>query len=724
MIKKLTIHKKIIGICTILAVVPICIIMLFLYFFAKGKIVELLDIQSQREVHLALEQIELLYNTTMRKVKADLKVAEEIVFRNGRGELDYQNTLPVKIVNQITKEEKEITIPGMKIGGEQIINNYKYVDYIQNLVGGTATIFQVIPEGLLRISTNVMTLEKARAVGTYIPKSSPVYKTIMKGETYFGRAFVVNYWYLTAYKPFKDAKGEIIGVLYVGVSEKEHQEFLINKLSKYKIGRTGYFFILNEKGEYILSYNRERDGENVINYKDSDGKYFIKNLIQNAKTLSPGSTFSVKYPWKNKNETEMRDKISTIAYFKPWKWIIAASFYEEEQYEVTDQMQNGILIIFILTLGSGLTLTYFFGKNISSSIQAISRLLLSFSKGNLTLKVDDKLLSKEDEIGEIANSALELKKQINKILKEVQEGSHYLEETSIGIANISNTFSENIQHQAASIEEISATMEELSAGMDSIYHNSTNQQSISDKLYQNIDSQTDSINLVNSKVIETNKLSQNINQDAESSVKTIRQMSSTMQNLVESSTKMTHITEIINGVSEQINLLSLNASIESARAGEFGRGFSVVASEISKLAEQTASSIKDIVSLLSSNHKEIRNSTERIETTSSSIQKILGGIKDVETKMEDISKEMQNQLSINEEVNEGSRVVQEKSEEIKQAIEEQKLATEDVTTTIQSINDAIQNNSNVIEDMRMKSQEFAQMAIQLKETISYFVVDK
>jgi len=115
---------------------------------------------------------------------------------------------------------------GVLYGGNLLNRNYEIVDKIKETVYqevkykgkdiGTATIFQ----GDLRISTNVRAEDGNRAIGTRVSKE--VYEQVLeKGLPWIGRAFVVNSWYVTAYEPIKDIKGEIIGVLYVGILEEK-----------------------------------------------------------------------------------------------------------------------------------------------------------------------------------------------------------------------------------------------------------------------------------------------------------------------------------------------------------------------------------------------------------------------------------------------------------------------------------------------------------------------
>ena len=139
---------------------------------------------------------------------------------------------------------------GVLYGGNLINRDYYIVDRIKEIVfkeekykgkdTGTATIFQ----GDVRISTNVRTEEDQRAIGTRV--SEEVEKAVLEeGREWIDRAFVVNAWYITAYQPIKNIKGEIIGILYVGMLEAPHID-IRNKvvLSFFGIAFLGLFLVL------------------------------------------------------------------------------------------------------------------------------------------------------------------------------------------------------------------------------------------------------------------------------------------------------------------------------------------------------------------------------------------------------------------------------------------------------------------------------------------------
>ncbi len=197
-------------------------------------------------------------------------------------------------------------------------------------------------------------------------------------------------------------------------------------------------------------------------------------------------------------------------------------------------------------------------------------------------------------------------------------------------------------------------------------------------------------------------------------------MNSSMLRITESSGKMQNIVEIINDISDKINLLSLNAAIEAARAGEAGRGFAVVAEEISKLADQTAASIKEIDQYIRSNASEISAGMASISETTNTMISIIEGINRISAMMEEIAHNMSNQKSISANVHENATAVQRRAEEITFSTDEQKKAMDEIVKSISHINELTQANASGAEEISGSSENLAAMAETLKESVEYF----
>ncbi len=258
--------------------------------------------------------MEMQQSTLADKVKGDLSYMDAEIEEEGTPYLDRNDTTSMTIVNQITGKTERVTIPKMKMGLNTVTQNYDVVDRVQKRVGGTATIFQLLPGKLLRISTNVQKKDGSRAVGTYIPSSSPVYKTIMKGETYYGIAYVVNAWYQTGYRPLKNASGEIIGVVYVG--RKILTDEFRKAVEAASIGGEGYGFIFNRKGTLILHPSLE--GKTLADYS------FWSDFSEEKDGI-------VKYVFRGD------DKQVFIKYFEPWGWSYGFSLTQTEMMHGVDK---------------------------------------------------------------------------------------------------------------------------------------------------------------------------------------------------------------------------------------------------------------------------------------------------------------------------------------------------------------------------------------------------
>lgn len=261
---------------------PIAFIIIFIIAVATmlfiNSSIKTFNLQIENNLELEVKTITKMFERErqlkLEKVKTNLKVAHSLFYNEAlkiAGE-----KINVQAINQENNATHAVQINEWLLNDRSLTNNFIFVDSIKNLLGGTATIFQKIDSGYIRVSTNVQNADGSRAVNTYIPNSSPVIQAIEGGETYFGRAFVVNDWYMTAYEPIViDSK--IVGILYVGNKEKDLQK-LREILYSLKIGKTGYPFVFDRTG--LMLIHPYIEGEN---WKDST--LFIKSQDLNQKII-------------------------------------------------------------------------------------------------------------------------------------------------------------------------------------------------------------------------------------------------------------------------------------------------------------------------------------------------------------------------------------------------------------------------------------------------------
>ena len=109
----------------------------------------------------------------------------------------------------------------------------------------------------------------------------------------------------------------------------EQLEVLRQNVRRIQIAETGYVYVLDTAGHYVISAGGKRDGELIWGAKDADGRLFIQDIIHKAEVLSPGSLAEDYYPWKNAGDADARMKVARIAYFEPWGLVIGAGSYLE-----------------------------------------------------------------------------------------------------------------------------------------------------------------------------------------------------------------------------------------------------------------------------------------------------------------------------------------------------------------------------------------------------------
>ncbi len=416
--RNLRIRAKLVSVTLFLVLVPLlCVAYLSLDRFGKSlrfAAEEDLDHLVRNIYAMCKVQQEMVQN----KVVSDLRVANELLFRD-HPEITVVDGELVRFAaaNQVTGEIIFTSVPQWKIGKMVLTGDTRFVDDVQNLVGGTCTIFQRI-EGnrLLRTSTNVIGKHGKRGIGTFIPADSPVTQAILADRPYRGRAYVVDDWYITAYEPLKGKDGSVIGALYVGVKEQSAHSFK-GEIKGIRVGDTGYVYIMDSEGN--LKVHPAREGANIIDSQDSSGFEYIRAMIKSALALPEGQIGTIRYPWVNPElgEKKPRVKILKYIYFKPWDWVIAAGTYEEEIFSSLYSTERFILLLVFLALVLSFFLTLTLSKVLTKPIQELTEITTKMVGGDLSQRVK---VHGADEIGVLGTS-------FNRMISQIQNYTSDLE---------------------------------------------------------------------------------------------------------------------------------------------------------------------------------------------------------------------------------------------------------------------------------------------------------
>ncbi|HQA53648.1 MAG TPA: methyl-accepting chemotaxis protein, partial [Spirochaetota bacterium] len=319
-----------------------------------------------------------------------------------------------------------------------------------------------------------------------------------------------------------------------------------------------------------------------------------------------------------------------------------------------------------------------------------------------------------------ANSNFELDKldhnynriisHLSGIISKIVDVSQTLAASSVEISQNVISFSDNIQSESSSVEEVNATLEEFAASEESIMTSVETQQIEINRINQMADDLKLIVNSVVQNINMTNEKVRAINDDVISNSKEMNEMTEIITRSADESKDMLGIVNIINDISEQINLLSLNAAIEAARAGEAGRGFAVVADEISHLADATTSSIKQIDDLIMQNNKNSDSALQKVRSAIAKEKTILLGIESITNMMQELSRLTDKQNSANEEVNQSLKEVLTKTNFITSAIREGKVAIDEIVKSVSVISEMTQSNSLSSEEISASTEEISSMA--------------
>nr|WP_183380128.1 MULTISPECIES: methyl-accepting chemotaxis protein [unclassified Herbaspirillum] len=444
------------------------------------------------------------------------------------------------------------------------------------------------------------------------------------------------------------------------ITVEEAQKMAIARVADQRYTGSGYVTLIHTNSVIIMHpMSPKLNDKNMIDFKDAKGNYLYRMIA--AAGSSPSGEGFLEYWWPRPNEDKPSPKMGFVKRFKPWNWDMIASVYEDDiQAEFYSSLIKGACVL--LVLGAIMSaLAVMIARNIFRSIGGepleASHIARKIAEGDLSGVIS---VNKGDQSSLVASIAYTRDRMVDTV-NTIRTATASIKQSVDEIASGNMDLSDRTEQQASSLEETASAMEELTA---TVKQNAANAKSASE-------------------------LAVTAATVAEDGGEVVRQVVQTMNSITTSSSKISEIISVIDGIAFQTNILALNAAVEAARAGEQGRGFAVVASEVRSLAQRSATAAKDIKSLIDGSVQEVQTGSNLVSQAGKTMGEVVSSIQKVSTMLKEIAVASHEQSDGIEQVNLAITQMDEVTQQNAALVEEAAAASKSMQLQGKNLVDAV-----------------------------------
>ncbi len=512
-----------------------------------------------------------------------------------------------------------------------------------------------------------------------------------------------NIMMISIIAPVWNAQGQFFGVAGVDVGLNNMQEQLLVSTDY----NSAHLVALAEDGTILVdSADSTKVGQNA-----SDVGYHT--MIEDAnkvRSMSEGENINSRSVLKGgKNFGTGKGGVSVaipLTVNGKTQWTLHLTVDKSEFY---GPIIEGAGKLTFLVIVLGLLLLIAVNRIIERSLAPIKLITDEAAKleaGDLNIHID---IQSEDELGRLSQAFNHISATVSNYVKDISEQLSQMADNNmdititqnyigdfipiqVSIEKISQSLNDTLHQIVLSADEVSASSESVSSGAQGLSDGVKEQAAAIEQLAASIESLSKDVAANANDAQSANVTVSEVGQYIEESNREMENLIHAMSDIRYSSDEIEKIVKTIEDIASQTNLLSLNASIEAARAGDAGKGFAVVANEIRKLATKSAEAVNQTTALIESSQKAVANGMEITDNTAKSLVAVVKGSEEVLSSMDKISNASQNQ----------------------------KVVLEQLTQNIDLISNVVQSNASSAQNSAMTSVELSSQSKRLHDLVNAF----